>query len=138
MLKKMNEKKNNKGFSLVELIVVILIMAVLAVAIAPQVMKWVKNAQIAQDKQNADTIVSSAQLAAASTKNDSNFSFASAGNDADFVITSLPSTFKNEMDTLLGSGWEDKLAPKSNFDCTITVSGVAVGASGTLITEDIN
>ncbi|MCI5848904.1 MAG: type II secretion system GspH family protein, partial [Lachnoclostridium sp.] len=34
-------KKNNKGFSLVELIVVVLIMAIIAVALAPQVMKWV-------------------------------------------------------------------------------------------------
>ena len=33
------KKRNNKGFSLVELIVVILIMAVIAVALAPQVMK---------------------------------------------------------------------------------------------------
>ena len=42
-------KKNNKGFSLVELIVVILIMAIIAVAIPPQVMKWVENSRIAKD-----------------------------------------------------------------------------------------
>ena len=42
-------KRNNKGFSLVELIVVILIMAIIAVALAPQVMKWVENSRIAKD-----------------------------------------------------------------------------------------
>ncbi len=62
MLKKMNEKKNNKGFSLVELIVVILIMAVLAVALAPQVMKWVGNSRIAADVQTQNDIASIAQL----------------------------------------------------------------------------
>ena len=55
--------KNNKGFSLVELIVVVLIMAIIAVALAPQVMKWVDNSRIATDRQTADSVVSFAQLA---------------------------------------------------------------------------
>ena len=63
MLKKMNEKKNNKGFSLVELIVVILIMAVLAVAIAPQVMRWVNESRKSSDINNYDSLVSICQLA---------------------------------------------------------------------------
>lgn len=56
-------KKNNKGFSLVELIVVVLIMGILAVALTPQVLKWVNNSRIANDKAMMDTIVSSAQTA---------------------------------------------------------------------------
>lgn len=61
----MLKKKNNKGFSLVELIVVILIMAIIAVALAPQVMKWVNNSRIATDVSNYDSMVSSVQLALA-------------------------------------------------------------------------
>ncbi len=57
------KKRNNKGFSLVELIVVILIMAVLAVAIAPNVMQWVKNAREARDKNNYEQLVSVVQEA---------------------------------------------------------------------------
>ena len=56
-------KKNNKGFSLVELIVVVLIMAIIAVSLAPQVMKWVNNSRIATDIQTIDSMVSSARLA---------------------------------------------------------------------------
>ena len=56
-------KENNKGFSLVELIVVILIMAVLAVALAPQVMKWVGNARKARDWHNYEQMVSVVQEA---------------------------------------------------------------------------
>ncbi|MBP3577434.1 MAG: type II secretion system protein [Lachnospiraceae bacterium] len=56
-------KANNKGFSLVELIVVVLIMAIIAVALAPQVMKWVDNSRIATDRQTADSVVSFARLA---------------------------------------------------------------------------
>lgn len=57
------KKKRNKGFSLVELIVVILIMAVLAVALAPQVMKWVNNARLARDRHNYEQMVSIVQEA---------------------------------------------------------------------------
>ncbi len=57
------KKRNNKGFSLVELIVVILIMAVLAVAIAPNVMQWVDNARLARDKHNYEEMVSIVQEA---------------------------------------------------------------------------
>ena len=58
-----NVKKNNKGFSLVELIVVVLIMAIIAVAMAPQVMKWVDNARIGTDVSTYDSMVANCQLA---------------------------------------------------------------------------
>ena len=61
-MKKM-KKKNNKGFSLIELIVVVLIMAVIAVALAPQVMKWFGESQDSVDANNAATIESSIQIA---------------------------------------------------------------------------
>ena len=56
-------KKNNKGFSLVELIVVVLIMAIIAVALAPQVMKWVGNSRVSSDVQSYDTMVEYCNLA---------------------------------------------------------------------------
>ena len=40
---------DNKGFSLVELIVVVLIMGILTIGLTPQVLKWVNNARIASD-----------------------------------------------------------------------------------------
>lgn len=57
-----NVKKNNKGFSLVELIVVVLIMAIIAVSLAPQVMKWVDRSRQANDASNYDALVAAAQL----------------------------------------------------------------------------
>jgi len=58
-------KKNNKGFSLVELIVVILIMAIIAVALAPQVMKWVDESKVSADNSNKATIKSAVDAAVA-------------------------------------------------------------------------
>ena len=45
-------KENNKGFSLVELIIVIAIMAVLVGVLAPQFIKYVESSKISTDMQN--------------------------------------------------------------------------------------
>ena len=58
-------KKNNKGFSLIELIVVVLIISIIAVALAPQVMKYIQTARVNVDVSNAGEIKSAAQAAAA-------------------------------------------------------------------------
>ena len=57
------KKMNNKGFSLVELIVVVLIMAIIAVALAPQVMKWVDNSRRSTDEDNYNEMIANAQVA---------------------------------------------------------------------------
>jgi type IV pilus assembly protein PilA len=48
--------KDNKGFSLVELIIVIAIMAVLVGVLAPQFIKYVEQSRRSRDIQNADQI----------------------------------------------------------------------------------
>ena len=56
--------KNNKGFSLVELIIVIAIMAVLVGVLAPTYMQYVEKSKKSNDVSTVDTIVNAIEIAA--------------------------------------------------------------------------
>ena len=58
-------KKSNKGFSMVELIIVIAIMAILAGALAPALIKYINKSRISTDIQTANTIATAIQTALA-------------------------------------------------------------------------
>ena len=59
------KKTNNKGFNLVELIIVIAIMVILVAVIAPQYLKYVRNSRIATDVQTGADIATAINVAIA-------------------------------------------------------------------------
>lgn len=64
----MKKKMNNKGFSLVELIIVIAIMAVLVGILAPQYLKYVNNSRVSTDVTNAQEMATAINVAVADHK----------------------------------------------------------------------
>ena len=56
-MKAKNEKKDNKGFSLVELIIVIAIMAILVGIVGTQVIPYISKSKVAKDQQVLNSIL---------------------------------------------------------------------------------
>ncbi len=56
--------KNNKGFSLVELIIVIAIMAILVGVMAPQLIKYIEKTNVSSDTQLCDSVRTAIMTAA--------------------------------------------------------------------------
>ena len=58
-------KKNKKGFTLIELVAVLVIMAIIALIVTPLVMSIIRKAKIAADKRSVDAYGRSVELAIA-------------------------------------------------------------------------
>lgn len=80
------KKMNNKGFSLVELIIVIAIMAILAGAIAPALIRYIDKSRKSNDVSSAKTIKTAVETALG---NEDCYAYLtlSATTTADYVLT---------------------------------------------------
>ena len=93
-------KKNNKGFTLIELIVVIAIIAVLAAILAPQYLRYVEKSRVTSDESTAKEIKNAVQTACAE---DDVFT-SLANNDTvtwtkgSTTLSCANTTLKNELD----------------------------------------
>ena len=81
-MKKLKEmKKNNKGFSLVELIIVIAIMAVLMAVLAPQFLRYIERSRLQSDNTAIGEIANACKIACANEDVSSEVAAIAAGID---------------------------------------------------------
>lgn len=116
-MKKRN-KLNNKGFSLVELIIVIAIMAILVGAVTPQVIKYVEKSREAKDLQVLQTVFTAAQTA---IMTDEVANSKTIQKTLKAIIDSNTEAYEKEIKELLGSDLAGKLTSKKAKE---TVAGV--------------
>lgn len=91
-------KKDNKGFSLVELIVVVAIMAVLMVVVTPALLRYVEKTRLQRDNSAIAEVANAAKIACASES--VNKEVSTAGG----VTITIPTTKGNVTCTAIGSG----------------------------------
>ncbi len=99
------ENMNNKGFSLVELIIVIAIMAILIVVLAPQYLKYVEKSRVSSDQATIVEYINAMQVLAADP--DVTLTPPAAGGVSGYTLTSATGataiTVSNDLANLLES-----------------------------------
>lgn len=60
----LHKEKENQGFSLVEIVVVVLILGILAVTVTPQIMNWINKAKVGKDEAYAGEIATVVEMLA--------------------------------------------------------------------------
>lgn len=112
-MKAKNEKKDNKGFSLVELIIVIAIMAILVGIVGTQVLPYINKSKEAKDFQIINSYGTAATTAYSSDAENvtADTTIIVYGSNKD--ETGKPAaTLENEIKTLTGYDDADKLKEK--------------------------
>jgi prepilin-type N-terminal cleavage/methylation domain-containing protein len=116
------KKTNNKGFSLVELIIFIAIMAILIGVLAPQYIKYVERSRESADKDLLDSVYKACSVAAS----DPNITNAPGAGDVTSLITA-------------DAGWGDAVLATLGVTDFSTVTGkLKSKAAGKSIKVDVD
>jgi len=117
-MKQKNIKLGNKGFSLIELIIVMAIMAILVGILAPQYLKYVEKARRSNDIQTAASIGRAAQIALAEQD------LTPAGSYTQDNINAEDDEFAAEVHEVLGNISEPESTGFTTFTITVETSEV--------------
>lgn len=127
----MKKEMNNKGFSLVELIIVIAIMAVLMGILAPQYLKYVRQSKVSTDITNAENLATAINTEVASGGNNISITTGNAFGANAVVISEGSRVVKAPACKLSGSTSWVVTFDDTNGVTAITLNGTAIWPDAT-------
>ena len=123
-------KKENKGFSLVELIVVVLILGILAVAVTPQIMNWIDKSKVGKDEAYAGGVATAEESVALeylgkgkASEISSPLKLTSAGIDG---VDATTTGFKKDVHDMIAKYQNPEQSGADYFEITISASSSTV------------
>ncbi len=133
--------KNNKGFSLVELIIVIAIMAILVGVMAPQLIKYIEKTNQSADIQLCDSVKTAVTTAIMDPDVARKGTVLATGTYTDFVAISTDTDYQAAVKEIMGGDnayavgkIKSKLGKKTN---KITVQVMNSGATVEVYIDDL-
>lgn len=132
------KRRNNKGFSLVELIIVIAIMAILAGVLAPQFVKYLEKSRIGTDIQNAQQIASAMAAQYVDDAASSSAEFTYPLTDINVSAAASDGTDAKKVQDVIGGAPEVKVGSGNSFFVSVDAEGqvtVKVGVAADSATE---
>ena len=124
------KKMNNKGFSLVELIIVIAIMAVLVGVLAPQFLRYVEQSRVQKDESAMGEVNNAVKIACSVEKvynelptGDTTISFGAADGALSSGVAELDAELALTIPEV--TAFASKKYKGANATCTISVDGTA-------------
>lgn len=125
MLKVFNrKKKDNKGFTLVELVIVVAILAILVGILAPQYTKYVEKSRKAADASNLENLVTAFKTVASDGSEDhvdaGTYTITINKNGSDIIEKGKPAInkdtrpgFVSTFESFVGENWKNDIKLKS-------------------------
>ena len=119
-MKKM--RKNNKGFTLVELIIVIAIIAILSAVAAPQYIKYVEKSRVSSDSAFAADVASCAKVLAADIATDSFTLTWAKDADGAVAVSTGAGIAQADVNAILGATVKKPVSKKATADYVVTAT----------------
>lgn len=133
-----DKKKDNKGFTLVELVIVVAILAILVGILAPQYTKYVEKSRKAADASNLENLVTVVKTAAADSTDTvaaGTYTITINATGTTVALADNATSIKGVLDEFAGDDWGTTKLKSKKWDGNAISAKITVGSDGSIKVE---